>query len=385
LKHENFSLLPGLYLHIPFCHHKCGYCDFYSITQPEDMELFVGVLLEEIVYRKETFAGQTIDTVYFGGGTPSLLSGTQINRLMSAIRRHYALAQDTEITLEANPGTVDTGKLAIYRDAGVNRISMGAQSFAVAELEFLERIHSADQIALAVEDCLRAGINKISVDLLSALPGQSLQALRQNLQKAVALPVHHLSVYTLIIEENTRFGQMHRSGLLQACDSETEAEHYEQTLDFLAGKGFEMYEVSNFARGQEYYSRHNQKYWNYVPYLGLGPSAHSFDGHRRWANKRDLKHYLKGGFRNVRQEELNRTTQVEEYAFLALRQKRGIDKRHFRQLFGVPFDTIYADFIARFKASEFVENDDNRFCLTTRGMLLCDEISTYLRPILAAQ
>jgi oxygen-independent coproporphyrinogen-3 oxidase len=374
--------LPGIYIHVPFCHHKCGYCDFYSVTDLKHLDSYVAALIKEIQIAAEQWDGFSFDTVYFGGGTPSLLSGEQISLIISALNKYFEIVPGAEITLEANPGTLTENKLTIYRKAGVNRLSLGVQSFSDEELKSLDRIHNSGESVTAINLIRECGFENLSMDLMAALPGQSIEQLKRNLEQAISLKPEHISVYTLILEPDTPYWELHRQGKLKMPDEETETEHYRFLTEFLQSHEYEMYEISNFALSPKYYSRHNVKYWRYIPYLGLGPSAHSFNGSFRFSNARNLFKYIKqlnsGELPVDFEEELSEKTRMEEFAFLGLRLKEGIDKKRFKNIFQEDFEEVFNNFYDKFKESKYIIESDENIRLSAEGLFLCDEISAYL-------
>jgi oxygen-independent coproporphyrinogen-3 oxidase len=268
--------MPGLYIHIPFCERKCVYCDFYSIEGSSMMGRFLESLSHEINLCAQLGRdGLVFDTVYFGGGTPSLLSPSAVGSILDDLHRNFQVAKTTEITLEVNPGTVDSEKLKEFRQIGVNRLSIGIQSFHEHELKFLGRIHSAHEAKACVRSAQEVGYDNVSLDLIYALPGQDLRDCEDNLSTAVSLSPQHISAYSLIVEEGTPLARMVARGEVLPTSEEVETEMYLLTMEYLAARGFEHYEVSNYAR-RGFHSLHNSLYWNHDSYLGFGPSAHSF-------------------------------------------------------------------------------------------------------------
>lgn len=280
----------GIYLHIPFCRSKCWYCDFFSLAGREDaLPTYVDSLCREI----ELYDGPepAADTVYFGGGTPSLLSPEQFEQIFSCLRRCFPPAEGAEVTCETNPDTVDRAKLSALRELGVNRLSVGVQSFHDDELRQMERAHDSRRARRCLEDARAAGFGDLSIDLISALPGRSLDSLRDNLRQATEFSPEHISAYTLEYHEGTRLAAERAARKVRPADEELERRMYLETIDSLARNGYEHYEVSNFARpGRR--CRHNLKYWRHEPYLGFGASAHGFTGNRRYWNHADLDRYL---------------------------------------------------------------------------------------------
>ena len=285
--------MPGVYIHVPFCERKCVYCDFYSIEDHSSFDAFVDAVVAEIGSFAEEARGTRFGTIFFGGGTPSLLAPNQLAKILDELRKGYSIENDAEVTLEANPGTISAESLSAYRSLGINRLSIGVQSFHNDELKFLGRIHNADEARRSVSDARRAGFSNISIDLILALPGQTIDKLEISLAEAVALDPKHISAYTLIVEKGTPLYRLVQSRQVAPLPSEAEAELYAFSMDYLIDRGFEHYEVSNYAR-PGFRSRHNSGYWDHSPYLGFGPSAHSF-----WKGKRMGHGHRVGGRREL--------------------------------------------------------------------------------------
>jgi len=301
-RQEGNSTAPGLYVHIPFCKTKCPYCDFYSVTDPSLISSFLAALDQETRLYRDQFP--TFDSLFLGGGTPSWLSGAALTELMKNLRRHFTFAPDSEITLEANPDDITAEKLRLFRDLGINRLSLGVQSFDEAELRFLRRRHTARQTLAAIGLIRAAGFTNLGLDLMYGLPGQGPDAWLRTLETALSLAPEHLSCYQLTIEAGgtpaprTPFARRAARGEISLPDEETQREFFLLTAGFLTARGYLHYEVANFARpgpqvGSLCYHvcRHNMKYWTRTPYLGLGPAAHSFDGRRRWWNFSSVEEY----------------------------------------------------------------------------------------------
>ncbi|SMC24985.1 oxygen-independent coproporphyrinogen-3 oxidase [Desulfacinum hydrothermale DSM 13146] len=279
----------GLYVHVPFCRGKCPYCDFYSEPSPALASRWVDGVLREADLYGDLFS--RFDTLYLGGGTPSFLSGEDLGRLLSGLQRRFRWESSVEITLEANPDDVTPEKAALWWDLGINRLSLGVQSLDDAMLGVLGRRHTAAQAAAAVEAARQAGFTNLGLDLMWGLPGQSLAQWRETMESVLAFSPEHLSCYELTLEKGTVFYQMACRGDLSLPSQAQSRLFFTATSRFLRQRGYVHYEISNFARGDVFRSRHNQKYWRHVPYLGLGPSAHSFDGRRRWWNARSVETY----------------------------------------------------------------------------------------------
>ncbi|MDX1701254.1 MAG: radical SAM family heme chaperone HemW, partial [Melioribacteraceae bacterium] len=274
----------AIYIHIPFCDHKCIYCDFYSLISYENTELYFECLKKEIMHYAEKHSdGRVIDTIFFGGGTPSFVDPKYIDELIKCIDHHFSLSKNAEITLETNPGTVSKDKLQKFKDAGINRLSIGIQSFDDEELKFLTRIHDEKTAIDTVLNAANAGYENISVDLIFSLPNQSCDTWSDNLKKAIELPIKHISAYSLILEKGTILNKMVIDGKIKMTSENHDAELYKYTMEFLGENGFEQYEVSNFSR-PTYECVHNLYYWEYKDYLSFGTSAHSFINGKRWWN-----------------------------------------------------------------------------------------------------
>jgi len=381
--------MASMYVHIPFCEHKCIYCDFYSITlhgqrgdQPQSIQQFLQALRQEIDLRRcDPFVLPDYDTVYFGGGTPSLLPPSGIQEILGWLGSAYRIVSEAEITLEVNPGTVDRERLAAFRNAGINRVSIGIQSFHDDDLAFLTRIHSSQQARECVRAVREAGFDNISIDLIFSLPGQTLRRWRENLEQAVALRPSHLSCYSLIVEPGTPLFRMVQSKQVQLIDTERDAELYEYTIEFLERHGYGQYEVSNFALPGKM-SRHNSRYWDHSDYLGFGPSAHSFWIDRRWWNIPNLQTYcdrLGQGLPPVAGEEsLSALQMMEESIFLGLRSE-GLDLARFRHRFGRDLRKEFRDVIDRLVRDGLARIEKSHLRLTRKGYLLCDEICQTFR------
>ena len=376
--------MASLYLHIPFCEHKCIYCDFYSVAPNGSeshytalIDRFLRTLKTEIELRAQEEQFQVpYETVFFGGGTPSLLSPAHIEEILGLLAKRFQISADAEITLETNPGTVDLEKLRAFRAAGVNRISMGIQSFHDDDLKFLSRIHSAEQAKDCVRNAHWAGFDNVSFDLIFALPSQTLERWRSNLEQAMELAPQHISTYSLIVEPNTPLQRMVETKQVTPLSAETDAELYEFTIHTLVSHGYEQYEVSNFAR-QGFKSRHNGMYWNHSNYLGFGPSAHSFWSRRRWWNVANVVEYStrleQGALPVAGDEQLNLEQLRNEEVFLGLRSE-GIDVAGFRRRYNADLLTTHRRTVDDLVRDRLAILQGDRFRLTSKGYLLCDEI-----------
>ncbi len=376
---RNITGRPGLYVHIPYCDTKCAYCDFYSITRQDSRAGFIPSLIDEIHrYGREPYTAQAFDTIYFGGGTPSLLHPAELEQILEALHQTFPVHTDCEITVEANPGTIGPEKLKAFKALGVNRLSMGVQSFDDMDLKTLGRIHSARQAIQSFDDARRAGFENISLDLIFALPGQTLERWQKNLRRILSLAPEHISAYNLIYEEGTLFHRWREEGKIKPAPGALEQKLYETTIGTLQEAGFVLYEVSNFARGERYYSRHNSKYWDHTPYLGFGPSAHSYWPEQRWSNIRSATGYnrkMAAGESVVRfKEQLDDETRMFETVMLGLRTREGIDLTRFAGRFRSGFDTLFSQQTEELIRGGFARFEKDHFRLTAKGLMICDEI-----------
>ncbi len=358
----------GLYVHVPFCAAKCAYCDFYSLAgqAPQRMDAYVRCLTEQLAQAADACAAYTVDTIYFGGGTPSLLGGARLARMLQEIARRYDVAPEAEITAEANPDSMTDEFLSAARAAGVNRLSVGIQSAHDEELRALGRVHTFAQARRAVARARREGFANLSLDLMYALPGQTPARLSQSLDALLALEPEHLSCYGLTLEPDTPLGR--RKPVLP--DEDAQADLYLLVCETLARAGFEHYEISNFARGRRFRSRHNSRYWAQSPYLGFGPGAHSDFGGQRTAWPRDLDAWLRGDAHPaVEDGDIDR---AREYLMLALRTSDGWDAAHYRAAFGrdpAPVERALAAL-----PSAYIRHTGTRWHLTDAGFLISNPI-----------
>lgn len=366
----------GLYLHFPFCVRKCRYCDFLSFPSGEaGREIYLERLKEEIKARGAIYQDYNIETLFIGGGTPSLMTGQQLTELLDTVRASFHVSPVGEWTMECNPGTTDAETLRIYRNAGINRLSFGLQSMNDEELKYLGRIHTAKQFAENYQAARRVGFENINIDLMSALPGQTTASWMDTLNKAAAFEPEHLSAYSLIIEEGTPFwdlygddrsgeadadgiiadggaGQQGKAAILTLPDEDSERQMYHLTKRILAEKGYERYEISNYAR-KGFECRHNLIYWQRKDYLGLGLGAASMVGNRRFSNVSDMTSYMHD-WSYCQEEILDRKAQIEETMFLGLRCTAGVSDRMFTEKFGQSMMDIYGDIIRKYISEGFL-------------------------------
>lgn len=365
----------GLYLHIPFCERKCLYCDFLSAAaDKETKDRYVKALINEITSYKEWAQDYLVKTIFLGGGTPTSLSGENILKIMEAAGNTFFLDSDTEITIEANPGTVDREKLLAFKEAGINRISMGLQSADNRELKLLGRIHTYE--TFAENYCLARELkfDNINVDLMSSLPGQSLKDWMSTLKKVADLEPEHISAYSLILEEGTYFYRKYSSLPL---DEELDRQMYWETEHYLKDRGYRHYEISNYARdGRE--CRHNNSYWIRENYLGLGLGASSLIENTRFRKEDNLEEYIRNAgdhaLTDKEQEVLTVKQQMEEFMFLGLRLIQGISKAAFQKSFHVTLENIYKEELDRSIKEGLLQENGDRLCLTDKGIDLSNTV-----------
>ncbi len=379
--------MPSLYIHIPFCEKKCVYCDFYSIETVSPMDDFLRALHNEIDIYASTGESVVFDTVFFGGGTPSLLTPAQLESIQNHLAKAFTLSPEAEITTEINPGTMSPEKLRAYRNLGVNRISMGVQSFHDDDLRFLSRIHTADEAIRCIEAVKASGFENFSVDLMYALPNQTSERWMQNLARAAALGPPHISAYGLIVEEGTPLARLVQHQEVVPTPDNEEAALYEMTMGFLERAGYEHYEVSNYAK-PGFRSRHNDNYWHHGSYLGFGPSAHSFWNVNgvptRWWNMANLSHYCDRLQRNekplISSEALTRENLQMERVFLGLRSD-GLNLRTLKTEF--PGFTLSTDdqVVRQLVKEQLAVFEHESLRLTAKGYVVCDEICVRLSSI----
>ena len=367
----------ALYLHIPFCEHKCIYCDFYSIITSDNIVPFLNAIQKEVAYYSNIYSeGRRFSSIFFGGGTPSLLEPKQIQIIIQSLKNNFDVDSDAEITLETNPGTVDVKKLKELNQIGIHRLSIGIQSFHEDDLKFLTRIHNSKTAIETTYNAAEAGFGNINIDLIFNLPGQTKELRLQNLEQAVKLPVTHISAYSLILERGTILNKMVLDGKVEIRDEDYDAELYELTIDFLVQHGFAQYEVSNFAK-PGYERRHNNAYWHYHDYLSFGPSAHSFADDKRWWNFSSLKKYIfeieKNHQAKANIEEISKEQKFDEYVMLALRSS-GIKIAELKFFFGDKWLKEKNDYIKILADENYLTFDSEKVKLTKRGYAVCDEI-----------
>lgn len=372
--------MAGIYFHIPFCRQACHYCDFHFSTQTKSMDEMVKALLRETQARAEYLEGETVETIYFGGGTPSLLPTDDINRILDAVYTYYPVSKDAEITLEANPDDLTYLKILELARSPVNRLSIGIQSFRDQDLRWMNRAHSASQADYAVKCSQDRGFNNITIDLIYSIPEMSDRDWLENIRKAVDLDVQHISAYSLTIEPKTVFGHQWAKQELHAVDDAASSGHFLTLVHELTRSGFQHYEVSNFCLpGME--SKHNSAYWKGKKYVGVGPSAHSFNGDSRQWNVSNNARYTQGwlnGTPHFEVEQLDQRTKLNEYLMTRLRTTWGVDLDYIHTTFGFDLWKIESDYLQQLLQDALMTKENSTLKLTTKGLLQADRIASEL-------
>jgi oxygen-independent coproporphyrinogen-3 oxidase len=408
----NSEKTPGLYIHIPFCLSKCLYCDFYSLTSISAVPDFLDALFKEMEMYRNRFnpfdpsaapspalqsrdkgalrvnpeqasafrpGSRRVDTVYIGGGTPSLLSPQQLESILKRLRKNFDLISTPEITVETNPADLDQSSLELMRKIGINRINIGVQSFDEKILNFLGRRHSVRQAISAVEASRKAGFHNIGLDLIYGVPEQEIESWLDTLKQAVAFSPEHISCYQLTLESKTPLGIRYQAREFSLPGEELQYEFFMKTSEFLEDAGYFHYEVSNFALGTKYTSRHNQKYWDHSPYLGLGPSAHSFQSNRRWWNHRSLDRYLaaiNAGNLPIEETEILTMEQLRlEALYLGLRTKKGVSLQDFENRYDYDLFTEKKELLDKLEEEGFISIQDGHLYPTQTGLAVADSLS----------
>ncbi len=371
----------GLYIHVPFCLQKCNYCDFISFPyQKELADQYLLALFSEITLISQKYNHPQLETIYLGGGTPTCFSGEELAQIINAVRESFSVNFDeVEITCELNPATGVEKNLSLMKEAGINRLSIGVQSFDDSVLQYLGRIHNVNQVLNTYHKAREIGFKNINLDLIFAIPDQTLKGWKETLKTAIELKPDHLSLYNLKIEEDTPFYQDYLTGKLKPIDEELDFMMYEEAIKVLNTAGLSQYEISNFAR-PGFESRHNQRYWHYLPYLAVGPGAHGFDGTLRYANTGDLQSYIQTLQEKCLpwQEEIHLSQKdlMEEFMIMGLRLNRGIRLAEFVKRFGVTIFDIYDTQIKKLTMFGLIECTDDFLALTSKGVPLGNEVFT---------
>lgn len=367
--------MAGLYLHIPFCKSKCAYCNFFSVVSEKQRADFLEALKKEAVDRKDYLGGEEVRTVYFGGGTPSLLKPSEVLEILDVLNKHYPIVENPEITLEANPDTVSKESLLDYNKLGINRLSVGIQSFFDDDLQYLSRKHDSKHALQVLEWAKEVGFQEVTMDLIYGIPTLTDEKWRKNLEIFFSTGLNHLSAYALTVEEKTALGQRINKGVSPPVDEDATIHQYEILCKMTENQGFEHYEISNFAR-PGHYSKHNTIYWKGEKYLGLGPSAHSFDGVSRQWNVASVKDYCDNY--SFEKETLTLDDRYNEYVMTSLRTCWGCDVEFIRQNFGEKYVQKFEKGTKKHILNGKMFQKDQKFILNDNGMLFADGIASEL-------
>lgn len=370
--------MSGLYLHIPFCKQACHYCDFHFSTSLKKKTELVDALCKEIVLRKDEI-GETLETIYFGGGTPSLLNATELEQLFSTIEAHFDIVENPEITLEANPDDLSEEKLKILKASKINRLSIGVQSFFEQDLKLMNRAHNAEEAWQSL-DLAKKYFNNISIDLIYGMPEMTNARWKENLDKALALDIPHISSYALTVEPNTALKKFIEKGIIKPVDDGLAQEHFQTLITVMEAAGYENYEFSNFGK-PSYFSRNNTAYWTGKSYLGIGPSAHSFDGNTRSWNVNNNSSYIKKLAENslpIQRETLSVIDKYNEYVMTGLRTKWGISLLAIEKKFGKRYKDNVLKQAQKHLEEHLLFLDNETLLVTKKGKFLSDGIASDL-------
>jgi oxygen-independent coproporphyrinogen-3 oxidase len=375
--------MAGIYVHIPFCKKLCHYCDFYHIISNDDKQSFISALKKETDFRKDYLGRESVSTIYLGGGTPSVLSAAEIGSLLIHLKNNFNVENDSEITIEINPDDVTAGYLKDLKDLEINRISLGVQSWHDNDLHLLNRRHTSDQAEEALKEIFNAGFANVTIDLIYGIPGMNSDEWAANLDKSFSFGINHFSAYHLTIEPGTIFGKMKKNGLLKEAEEEESTSQFNILTEKAAAAGFVHYEISNFGK-PGFFSVHNTNYWKQVPYIGLGPSAHSFNRYSRQWNPNDLKKYIKYAGSDKQQfekEELDIKTRFNEYIMTSLRTMWGIDLEYTERIFEKEGYDYVMNTAGKFINYGMMKQEKNTLILTNQGMMISDNIiSEFMMP-----
>jgi len=375
--------MAGIYVHIPFCKKLCSYCDFYHIISAKDYSPFIKALLKEISIRKEYLSDEEISTIYLGGGTPSVFSIIELETILNHIYKNFKVTDDCELTIELNPDDVQPVYLNGLKNLNINRISMGIQSWRDSDLKMLNRRHDSAQAIQALKETLNAGFENVTIDLIYGIPGMSLKDWESNLDFTFSFDLKHLSAYHLTFEPQTVFGKMLEKGLISEIEEEESALQFNLLIEKTEAAGFIHYEISNFGK-PGYFSIHNSNYWKQVNYMGLGPSAHSFNRYSRQWNIRDLKGYIKAvnsGQPFFESEELDTRTRFNEYVMTSLRTMWGIDLEYVEKMFEKEGYDYVMNLAGKFRNYGLISLEKKSLVLTNQGKLISDNIiSEFMMP-----
>ncbi len=371
--------MAGIYIHIPFCRHKCSYCNFFSIASAKQRDEITDAIIKEAISRQD-YTSEKVETIYFGGGTPSLLPAQGVEKILNSLYKNFRIQKDAEITFEANPDDLNKEYLTALKVAGINRISTGIQSFSSEDLRYLERTHQAERIPYLLHDISEAGFSNISADLIFGIPGQTMAVLEQNISQLLQFPVNHISAYALTVEPRTALAHQIKKNKKENISDSAVSEHFLKVSEVLRNEGWEHYEISNYSLNGSY-SRHNTSYWFQRPYLGLGPSAHSFNGDSRQWNVSSVARYLDGthhGNVPVEKEILSREQKFNELIMLRLRTRWGIDMQEVAKQFGQYWHNDLLKAFRQIKRPDLIKLENNRIMLSYEGYLYADGLASEL-------
>jgi oxygen-independent coproporphyrinogen-3 oxidase len=375
--------MAGIYIHIPFCKKLCSYCDFYKIISPGDYSPIIDAILEEATLRKDYLSDETISTIYIGGGTPSVLSINELGRILDRIKDLFTVEKNCEITIELNPDDLDASYIKGLKKLSINRVSLGVQSWKDENLKLLNRRHNSADAEKALNELISSGFDNVTVDLIYGLPGMSLSDWAANLEKTFSFPIKHLSAYHLTIEQGTVFGKMKEKGLLSEIEEEESANQFNLLIEKANEAGFIHYEISNFGK-EGYFSLHNTNYWRQINYLGLGPSAHSFNNYSRQWNVKNVNSYIKaikGNKPFFEGEELGFRTRFNEYIMTSLRTMWGIDLDFIESNFEKEGYDYVLNMAGKFRNYGLMKQEHKNLILTNQGKLISDNIiSEFMMP-----
>lgn len=372
--------MAGIYIHIPFCNSKCNYCNFYSVASSKHLDAYVPALLKEIALQQPYLEKEPIETIYIGGGTPSLLGYTQLASILEKLNKTFEIKPDAEITIEANPNDLNASKIKEFKNLFINRLSIGIQSFFKEDLKYLHRLHSPSQAETAVKRSQDAGFENISIDLIYGIPTLSDENWKKNLHYSFSLNVPHISAYSLTVEPNTALNKLITKGKLTAVNEEQSIKHFKVLMQQTKENDFLHYEVSNFCK-KDYFSKHNSNYWKGIKYLGLGPSAHSYNKVERQWNISDTQKYIEHLDSNkllYEKEVLSETDKLNEYIMTSLRTMWGCDLNYIETYFGISEKTRLKKISVQFIDDKKMINEKNHLILSDEGFLFADGIAAEL-------
>ena len=372
--------MSSIYIHIPYCKQKCSYCNFYYKTNQKDLSLLINSIIKEISITNDFLKKKELISLYFGGGTPSIINNSSLNLIFNKIREHYLITSKTEITIECNPEDLNEEKLKFFKKIGINRLSIGIQSFKDEDLIFMNRNHNSKQALYSVKNAKRIGFKNISIDLMYSLPNQSINDWKKNLKIAFGLNIQHISSYSLSIEEKTKLRHLINKNILTELSDTESQTHFQLLIHECKKNNFVQYEISNFGK-KNYFSVHNKNYWTGKEYLGIGPSAHSFNGKiRRWNISNNTKYinHLKKNILPYEEENLKNSDKFNEYIMTSLRTVWGVDLNILKKRFGNEIYTNFCLQIKKWVKSKHLFVEKNKVYLTTQGKYISDSICSDL-------